>query len=162
MTGINVSFHYGLQAHGVAEIALRRIRGVRAQMHISSDCYVGVDIGGTWVRIILANREKVLVEVTQQTKRRGTERAVSDQLKQLIRLALSRANGDIFGLNTMFTVDATQDERLTVNNLELGGEILDLCFLIGDALGIIALNTIAAAVNRVVEASTGRSLCLSG
>jgi len=67
-------------------------------MHISSDCYVGVDIGGTWVRIILANREKVLVEVTQQTKRRGTERAVSDQLKQLIRFAFSRANGDISGL----------------------------------------------------------------
>jgi len=59
---------------------------------------VGVDIGGTWVRIILANREKVLVEVTQQTKRRGTERALSDQLKQLIRFAFSRANVDMFGL----------------------------------------------------------------
>jgi len=67
-------------------------------MHISSGCYIGVDIGGTWVRVVLANREKVLIEVTQQTRKRGTERAVSEQLKQMIRTAFSKADAVTSGL----------------------------------------------------------------
>jgi len=59
-------------------------------MHISSDCYVGVDIGGTWVRIVLANRDKVLIELLQQTRKRGTESAVSEQIKQMIHIASSK------------------------------------------------------------------------
>jgi glucokinase len=58
------------------------------------DCYVGVDIGGTWVRVLLANREKVLIEVSQETRKSGNEMAVSNQLKELIHTAFSKANID--------------------------------------------------------------------
>ncbi|MGQ9513730.1 MAG: ROK family protein [Thermoproteota archaeon] len=56
------------------------------------ECYVGVDIGGTWIRVLLANRERILYGVSQLTVKRGTELAISEQLKRLIHYVLERAD----------------------------------------------------------------------
>ncbi|MBO3802375.1 MAG: ROK family protein [Candidatus Brockarchaeota archaeon] len=56
------------------------------------ECYAGVDIGGTWVRVLLANETRILRGVSQLTEKRGTERAIGEQLKRLTRTVLAKAD----------------------------------------------------------------------
>jgi glucokinase len=57
-----------------------------------------VDIGGTWIRVLLANRARILYGVSQLTKKRGTEWTISEQLKRLIHYVLEKTNLEVDNL----------------------------------------------------------------
>lgn len=82
--------------------------------------YVGVDIGGTNVRVVVANQDRILLKITSFTVRRGPPESLATQITHMIHRALdelSLSKDQIQGIGTSSAGPFVNGESLSAPNI---------------------------------------------
>ncbi len=68
--------------------------------------FVGVDIGGTWVRVVLADESSILIKISSKTVKSGLVNALPTQIINMIKIALKETNHSIKEIKSIGTSSA--------------------------------------------------------
>jgi glucokinase len=113
-----------------------RVTGVR-----KGECVVGVDLGGTWVRVVLSDRRGIFIKRAKERIDTSSPEAISRQIEKVVRFLCQRLGIEVAVLGGVGIASAgplIQEEGVLINPTNMPFEQVSLTKPISEELAVAA------------------------